>query len=104
MIARASGPELDGIIHDLMALNARPHMTGGLFFGVMSDNIVTGSMIVAAPYVEPRVLSDAIEAVVETTDVWRTLIENSGQNARSAAASEDAGPVSSDPGPNTSFV
>lgn len=83
LIARTAGPELDGVIHDLMALNARPQTTGGLTFGVLADDIVVATLIVAEAVASPTNVADAVEAVIEATDVWRALIEQAGAAARS---------------------
>ncbi len=85
LIARAAGPELDGIVHDLMALNARPHTTGGLIFGILDDDILVGSLILSDTIASPRTVAETLEAVVESTDAWRTLIEQAGDATRSIA-------------------
>ncbi len=103
-IARLAGPELDGIVHDLMALNARLHATGGLIFGLTAEEIVVASLIVAQPYVTPRNVAEAVEAVIESTDVWRNLIESTANSTREAFAAENDSGESSDSGPNTHFV
>ncbi len=104
MIARLSGPELDGVVHDLMALNARPHATGGMIFGLTAEEIVVASLIVAKPYVSPRNIAEAVEAVIESTDVWRILIETTANNARAAFDAAADSTDSSDAGLKSDLV
>ena len=98
LIARAAVPELDGIVHDLMALNARPHTTGGLTFGILDDDILVGSLILADAIATPRTLAEAVEAIIESTDAWRTLIEQAGNATRDLAERPpDEAPAGSGP-------
>ncbi len=97
LIARAVGPELDGIVHDLMALNARPHTTGGLTFGLLDDDILVGSLILDDAIASPRSLAEAVDAIVESTDAWRTLIEQSGAMTRGIANSPAEDPPAAAP-------
>lgn len=101
LIARVAGPELDGIVHDLMALNARPQTTGGLAFGLLDEEILVGSLILGDTIATPRTLSEAVVAVIESTDAWRTLIEQSGDSARTIAETDADDDPSSEPMPAT---
>ncbi len=87
-IARVPGPEITTILHELMILNARPHATGGLVFGLIAEEIIVGSLIVAQPYVSPHAIAEAVHAVIESTDIWRDLIESGGQAIREVADAE----------------
>lgn len=89
LIARADGPELDGIMHDLMLLNARPQTTGGLVFGILDETLLVGSLILPDQIATPRTVAEAVAAVIESTDAWRTLIEQSGDTSRSIADQQD---------------
>ena len=48
-IANTAGLNVDAVLRDLMVLNARPHDTGGLIFGLLGSDVIVGTLIVAEP-------------------------------------------------------
>ena len=68
-IANTAGLDVDVVLYDLMMLNAWPHDTGGLIFGLLGPDVIVGTLIVPQPYASPRTVADAVEAISESTDV-----------------------------------
>lgn len=90
-IARTNGLDMQHVLHDLMVLNARPHDTGGLIFGLLGDDVLVGTLTVPQPFATPRTLADAVAAVIESTDVWRTVIEAAFDASESDAGGAEEG-------------
>ena len=79
-ITDTTGLNVDAVLRDLMVLNARPQDTGGLIFGLLGSDVIVGTLIVPQPYASPRTVADAVEAINESTDIWRTVIEDAVNN------------------------
>lgn len=105
-VCHLAGLDVTTVLQDLMMLNARPNDTGGLVFGLAGQDVIVARLTLPETDAYPDTLADAVRAVIDSTDLWRGVVESAVETLEANRAEPDGMTPEHAPGrlPNDRFA